>query len=460
MLTVRSNSLWFRLVLSAVIISTSVLLVAAFLLNAIFVHALQDNFDQKLRSDLDGILANVELSLNGKPVLQTQLADSRFSLPLSGWYWQISDSESNEVLVASPSLLESKIPSTSGATAPDKSGTSAYSAVDVGEKNLRVIYRVVDLFGSPKKFAIRISGNFDELNGEITSFQKTLFAVLTGLGITLLTALIFQVRFALQPLAEMRRQLNAVRGGQADRLGGNFPTEIQPLANELNLLVEANREVVDRARMQVGNLAHALKTPLSVIGNETRNSTSPLAKKLREQIVMMNNHITLYLDRARRAARAHTAGASTEVAPVVEALARTVQRIQHGRKIEFKIDIPTGLRFRGECQDLEEMLGNLLDNAGKWANKKSWVTAQIMPLDSKTARGWLELTVEDDGPGIPEDRRTDAVKRGQRLDETKMGSGLGMSIISETAAMYSGDLKLESSELGGLKARLKLPMVV
>lgn len=455
----RNNSLWFRLILSSALVSAALLLGAAFLLNAIFVAALQENFDQKLRADLDGILASVELAPNGRPGLQNQLADSRFSLPLSGWYWQVSDAQSNEVLLSSPSLLESKIQSAPVEPLQDKSGTSAYFAADVGAKNLRVVHRDVNLFGSERKFAFRISGNFDELNGEIASFQKTLFAVLSGLGLALLAALFLQTRFGLRPLSEMRRQMNAVRAGQAERLDGNFPSEIQPLANELNLLVEANGEIVDRARMQVGNLAHALKTPLSVISNETDGNSSPLAKKLHEQIEVMRGHINLYLDRARRATRAHAAGAVTEVAPVVEALARTVQRIQHGRKVEFLIDVPAGLRFRGEKQDLEEMLGNLLDNAGKWASTKTRISAHALPGAAPGARAWLEVLVEDDGPGIPAGRRSEALKRGQRLDETKTGSGLGMSIIAETAAMYSGELALESSQLGGLGARLKLPMV-
>ncbi len=446
----RSNSLWFRLIASSAAISAVLLLCAAFLLNGVFVRAVQQNFDQRLRSALDGLLANIELSSDGKLSLQNQLADSRFSLPLSGWYWQVGAADTGELLLASPSLLEQQIPQ----------GDANYSALDTKGNNLRVLRQEVSLFGAPKKYDIRVSGNFDELSGEIAAFQRTLFVLLAGLGLALLAALVMQVRFSLRPLADLRGEMNAIRGGQIDRLNGSYPNEIQPLANELNLLVEANREVVERSRMQVGNLAHALKTPLSVISNEIGASKSGLVVKLREQLDVMRDQVNLYLDRARRAARAQAAGATTEVAPIVEALARTVQRMQRDRRVNFQISVPAELRFRGEKQDLEEMLGNLLDNAGKWASHECKISAVSLKPETPDARAWFEVVVEDDGPGIQPHLREQALKRGQRLDETKSGSGLGMSIIAETAAMYAGVLTLETSVMGGLRARLKLPMVV
>ena len=456
----RSNSLWFRLIASSTAISAVLLLSAAFLLNAIFVHALEQNFDQRLRSALDGLLANIDLAANGKPVLQNQLADSRFALPLSGWYWQVRDTSTGEAYLASPSLLEQLIPTINNETSTDGAGLFAYSAQDAKGTNLRVIHQDISLFGKPQKYDVRVAGNFSELSGEIASFQHTLFGLLAGLGLALLGALVLQVRFALRPLVAMRHQMNDIRAGKIDHLDGNYPTEIQPLATELNLLVDANREIVNRARMQVGNLAHALKTPLSVITNEIGENASRLAKKMREQLDVMRNQINLYLERARREARAQTAGYSTEVAPVIEALARTVQRIRRDRKIDFQISVSPGLLFRGEKQDLEEMLGNLLDNAGKWAKSKCRVMAAPLAYENSDARAWLEITVEDDGLGIAPHQRDEALKRGQRLDETKSGSGLGMSIIIETATMYAGGMTLEASELGGLKAVVKLPRVV
>ena len=211
--------------------------------------------------------------------------------------------------------------------------------------------------------------------------------------------------------------------------------------------------------MQVGNLAHALKTPISVLTNEARDSKSPLATKVKEQIDVMRNQVNLYLDRARRAARAQTIGSSTDVEPVLQSLARTLQRINRDRNLTITVNAPVTLRFRGERQDLEEMVGNVMDNACKWAKSKIEVSAKLMPINTELGRLWLLISVEDDGPGIAAENRAEALKRGQRLDESKPGSGLGMSIILETTGMYAGKVELADSNLGGLLFNLQLPAV-
>jgi len=454
----RANSLWFRLIASSVAIAVVLLVSAALLLNALFVQALERNFDQRLRSALDGILANVELGPDGKPQLQTQLADTRFSLPLSGWYWQINLAGEPAKLASSPSLLEQQLLVTPGAVAtPDKDGIAAFSMRDQQGTNLRAISQSVKLFDGTKRFDFLVTGNFDELKNEILAFQRTLMLVLAALGLALLAALFLQVRFALGPLQEMQRQLNDIRSGKAEVLANNFPRELQSVADELNLVVQSNTEIMERARMQVGNLAHALKTPISVLNNEARLSKGPLATRVSEQLDLMRDQINLYLDRARRAARARAIGASTEVEPVLQAVARTVQRMNASRHLQIEVICPPSLRFRGERQDLEEMVGNLIDNAAKWCKSKIEIHAAPVAQGSD-GRAWLAITVDDDGPGIPADQRTAALERGQRLDESKPGSGLGMSIISETASMYSGALILGQAPLGGLRAALRLPM--
>jgi signal transduction histidine kinase len=227
------------------------------------------------------------------------------------------------------------------------------------------------------------------------------------------------------------------------------------VAEELNLLIQSNVEIVERARTQVGNLAHALKTPLSVLTNEAAAQDGPLAAKVREQAELMRGQVSLYLDRARRAARAQGIGAVTEVKPVLEALARTLERINRDKGVAVSVECPDALRFRGERQDLEEMVGNLLDNACKWAAGR--VSLVAAPAPEASGRSYLTIAVEDDGPGLPEDQRAQALKRGQRLDESKPGSGLGLSIVAETAAMYNGSVGLEDAGLGGLRAVLLLP---
>ena len=453
----RANSLWFRLIASSVAIAVVLLVSAALLLNALFVQALERNFDQRLRSALDGILANVELGPDGKPQLQTQLADTRFSLPLSGWYWQINAPGEAAKAASSPSLLEQQLAlPTAGTVVPDKDGIAVFSMRDQQGTNLRAISQSVKLFDGNKPFEFLVTGNFDELKNEILAFQRTLMLVLAALGLALLAALFLQVRFALGPLQEMQRQLNDIRSGKAELLAKDFPRELQSVADELNLVVQSNTEIMDRARMQVGNLAHALKTPISVLGNEARQGKGPLAAKVLEQLEVMRDQVNLYLDRARRAARARAIGATTEVEPVLQSVARTVQRMNLSRNLAISVTCPAALRFRGERQDLEEMVGNLIDNAAKWCKGK--IEIQAVPLAvGADGRTWFQIIVDDDGPGIPAAKRAAALERGKRLDESKPGSGLGMSIISETAAMYTGRLTLDQSHLGGLSAILKLP---
>ncbi len=238
----------------------------------------------------------------------------------------------------------------------------------------------------------------------------------------------------------------------------SFPVEIAPLARETNALIDANREIVERARTHVGNLAHALKTPLSVIMNEaTARGDDPLAVKVREQANVMRDQVQRHLERARIAARATVVGTVTEVAPVVTALARSMEKIHRDRGIAIDIEAPRDTRFRGERQDLEEMVGNLVDNACKWAQSR--VAVEVLPERAEAAGSTLRVVVDDDGPGLTATQREQvgAARRGNRLDETKPGSGLGLSIVVDLAALYGGALTLGTAPIGGLRAELVLP---
>jgi signal transduction histidine kinase len=280
-----------------------------------------------------------------------------------------------------------------------------------------------------------------------------LILALAILGFGLVLATFFQVRFGLLPLRAIRHDLAAIRSGDAESLEGELPDEIRPLQTELNALIQSNRDVVDRARTHVGNLAHALKTPLSVISNEARSHGGLLSDKVVEQAEIMRTQITHHLDRARVAARSGVIGDVTDVAPVLEALKRALDRIYGERGIKLEVHASPDLKFQGEKQDLEEMAGNLMDNACKWAKARVSVTADSGPGES------LTVTVDDDGPGLTKAERERAVKRGQRLDESKPGSGLGLSIVADLAHLYKGRFELEPSPNGGLRARLTLPVV-
>ncbi|MFL5259302.1 MAG: sensor histidine kinase [Hyphomicrobiales bacterium] len=454
----RLNSLSFRLAISAAALSVIVLVGSGLLLVNLFEHALERNFDARLRAVLDGLLANVQLASDGSPDMEGELADTRFSLPLSGWYWQVTPPEKSGLSdLASASLLEKRLtPDPADLADRDEEGIAHFYLTDANGTRLRGIEQRFKLFGSSNEMSFLVAGNFDELRTEELAFERTLVAVLSGLGLGLLAAIVVQVRYGLRPLRRMERRLSAIREGRADRLESDYPSEIQPVADELNLLINSNTAIVERARTQVGNLAHALKTPLSVLTNEARLQPGSLADKVSEQAGIMRDQLSLYLDRARRAARAKSLGSATEVEPVLIALARTLERIHRDKAVRISLASTPGLKFRGEKQDLEEMVGNLLDNACKWAAGHVSVAASssTRPGDSRSS---LAIAVGDDGPGLTPDQRTEALKRGRRLDETKPGSGLGLSIVAETAQMYGGSITLDRSELGGLAAILRLP---
>ena len=457
----RTNSLSFRLVFTSALVAIVLLVSAAFLLAYLFQSAVERNFDARLRAILDGLLANVELGTDGAPGMQGQIADPRFTLPLSGWYWQVSPPKDKALgELASESLLEKRlVPTEADLKIRDKGGVATFYIFDSKGNQLRAIERKFKLFGGEDEFSFLVAGNFDELKDEVSTFRRALYGVLALLGFGLLASILLQVRVALKPMQRMQQSLSAIRGGKAERLEGEFPSEMQPVADELNLLIHANTEVIDRARTQVGNLAHALKTPLSVLTNEAQGNKTEFGSKVSEQTQIMRDQVSLYLDRARRAARAQTIGSATDVEPVLAALGRTIMRINQDRGVKIEVSVESGLKFRGETQDLEEMAGNLIDNAAKWSNRAVKVSAAPLIDQADGTRNWLLITVDDDGPGLPAEKRGDAVKRGRRLDESKPGSGLGLSIVTETAGMYGGNVVLGDAELGGLRVQLRLPAV-
>jgi signal transduction histidine kinase len=315
---------------------------------------------------------------------------------------------------------------------------------------------LIDL-DSDGQFVVTIAGDAMEIAEEASLFNRSLFITLALLGLVFVLTAAFQVRFGLMPLRRISNSLHAIRTGRAERLTGEFPVEIEPLAREVNALIDTNRDIVTRARTHVGNLAHALKTPISVLLNETAGRSDPATEKVREQIGIMREQVQHHLERARIAARVAVPGTLIEVAPVVDAVVRTMQKIYRDRGLELAAKHEANVRFHGEQQDLEEMIGNLIDNACKWA--KSRVTIQVSgEFRDPAARLFFRMTVDDDGPGLkPEARQEVLTQRGRRLDESKPGSGLGLSIVSDLAHLYSGRLELGTAPPGGLRVELVLP---
>jgi signal transduction histidine kinase len=321
---------------------------------------------------------------------------------------------------------------------------------------LRALSLTVD-FTPAYKYNVLVAGDAGEMADEIDSFQRSVFLTLAVFGVGLILATLAQIRWGLRPLDNVRSGLAALRSGKETRFEGPFPAEIEPLATELNALLESNQQIIERARTQVGNLAHALKTPLSVITNEARSASGPLAVKVAEQAEIMRLQVNHYLDRAQIAARSKVIGVVTEVEPAVASLVRAMDRIHGDTGVEVTAEVPEGARFKGEKQDLEEILGNLVDNACKWAKSSVAVTVDYQKPEGEASPGRFVLFIDDDGPGLTAEQREDATRRGRRLDESKPGSGLGLSIVTDLVQLYDGTFRLDRSAAGGLRAEVELP---
>jgi signal transduction histidine kinase len=386
------------------------------------------------------------------------LGEPLFDLPLSGWYWQIETlGVPTPDLRSSRSLWDSSLARLGDNATTSFDGTRHGYVVGPEDQRLRMLERTVDL-GEDGRFLVVAAGDASEIDDEMRSFDRALLFTFAMLAMVLLFTTMFQVRFGLAPLKRISEALAAIRAGTAERLQGQFPVEIAPLARETNALLDANREIVERARTHVGNLAHALKTPLSVVLNEVAGRADDvLAAKVTEQANIMREQIAHHLERARIAARLKVVGSITEVVPVVLALARTMEKIHQQRGIVIDLDAANAVRFRGEQQDLEEMVGNLVDNACKWAQMRVSVEVLGERTDAATPLPMVRIVVDDDGPGLNPAEREEVARRGRRLDETKPGSGLGLSIVLELASLYGGSLQLGTAPIGGLRAELVLP---
>jgi len=453
----RPSSLATRLFVSATVWVVVVLLITGVVLSSVYRNATERAFDRRLNLYLRTLVAEVATPEEGSDHQSQSLGEPLFDLPLSGWYWQVirEDTPKPEVR-ASRSLWDKKLPKLEDQHIPlSASGVrQGYVAGPEGQ-DLRMVERPVDL-GADGKFLVTVAGDATEIYEETRAFDYYLFGTFAALTIGLLLTTVFQVRFGLAPLKRISDAIADIRSGRAERLEGSFPVEIAPLARETNALIEANREIVERARTHVGNLAHAVKTPLSVIVNEaTARGADPFATKILEQASMMRDQVAHHLERARIAARPTIVATVTEIEPVIEALGRTMEKIHRG--IDIEVSAPAAAKFRGERQDFEEMVGNLVDNACKWARAQVSIKVDVRTASDPERQAMLHIVVDDDGKGLSPEERAQVSRRGKRLDESKPGSGLGLSIVVDLAALYGGRLTLDAAPLGGLRAELTLP---
>jgi signal transduction histidine kinase len=455
----KTRSLAARLLLAAALWTAVILLMVGVTLSSYYHDLVERGFDQRLNVYLKALVGDLARE-SDLQTIQFNIGEPRFELPLSGWYWQIglrNVAGSDSVTRSSRSLFDRDLPFLIDQD-PEKDETATRDAYVAGpdNENLRQIERIIQV--GTARYVVAVAGETSEVDAEVAAFDQALEITFFLLGLGLVSTAALQVAYGLRPLTVISNQIAAIRGGQRERLEGTVPAEIAPLARELNALLDSNREIVERARTQAGNLAHAVKTPLSVIVNEANASADPMADKIREQAEIMRRQIEHHLDRARVTAGIVLVGATTKAGPVVEALARAMTKVHPQRDLMIDVQADDA-QFRGERHDLEEMVGNLLDNACKWTAGRILVTVARDAQADAFDRPWLRISVDDDGAGLTPEQREAALARGRRLDETKPGSGLGLAIVVDLARLYGGSLSLESAPLGGLRAQLRLPAV-
>ena len=456
----RGISLAGRLILLAAGWSVAALVVTGIALSALFHQAALSRFDLALNDTVDALYAGSTVGPGGQ-VIAPALTDARALRAYSGKYWQIT-APTPDGRLRQPSMARSRSLWDSELSGPPgfverlrRSPGQGVPFDSVGPVNepVRGIGMMVQLPGRTDPVIFLAAEDRTPVDRDVRRFAATTTLALVLLGIGLLGAVFVQVRIGLFPLFAMGREVGEVRRGKAQRLSTEYPRELAPLAGELNALLDHNQEVVERQRTHVGNLAHALKTPVSVMLAEAERNPGALAEVVSRQAEAMRGHVEHHLRRARAAARSQGSGERTEVASVLDELARALERIFRG-ETTIEWDAPDDLFFAGERQDLQEMAGNMIENACKWSRKRVRATAEPT-ADPRRFR----LVVEDDGPGLPPERRAEVLKRGARLDESAPGSGLGLSIVDELARAYGGSIELADSRLGGLKISLELPRV-
>ena len=440
----RTGSLWRRMILIAAIWIALLLAGGGFALDRVLTGAVTRNFDDQLEYVLNALLLSSEIGPDGEVMFNREPADQRFLEPYSGLYWQVSAPGREHF--PSRSLWDRRL--RYGAAHLDR-GIHAYDSAQFGDEKLRLVERDVKLPGSPVTWRFQVAQSRDGLNAQIDALRRTLVRsfLLLAVGLILLAAV--QTFYGLWPLRRVREEIAAMRAGRANRVGSAMPAEVAPLVEELNALVEHNERQAEEARRHAGNLAHALKTPLTVIMNAATAGSDDLADTVVREARTMRRQVDHHLARARAVGRRGSAHSRAAVWPSVESVERAVRRLYPHVRIDVAGDKAATAHI--ERQDLDEMMGNLVENAAKYGGGSVFVTVGVQA-------GFVEILIEDDGIGIPEEARSRIFDRGVRLDTGKPGTGLGLAIVRDVAEIYDGTVTLEESEdLGGLMVRLRLP---
>jgi len=439
------KSLSARLTALAAVWTVALLLAGGFVLSIAVEKTVERNLDERMNSIVLALVSSVAFDTDGAAILARPIADERFAQVFSGWYWQVSDGQS--VLLRSRSLWDQNL----SLILPPQNDIEGNLALGTGPRNqsIRILTRQIIFPERDRPLTFAVALPTSEIRREVEPFNHLLIIALGILGVGLLIAILLQVTLGLRPLRHLRRDLDAVRTGRAEQLSPSYPGEIRPLVEAMNAVLTTNADVVRRARGHAADLAHGLKTPLSIVKTEARNLPTETYTRINEQTARMQRLIDHHLSRAATGADKYTM-ARTQLRPVAEEIRVGLLRLFADRNLDITLNIDGDIHFRGERGDLEEMLGNLLENACKW-------TKTIVRMNATEGNGFCHIRIQDDGPGLAPEKIRLATERGRRFDEREAGSGLGLSIVNELATLYGGTLTLETGESGGLSVELIIP---
>jgi signal transduction histidine kinase len=424
------------------------LVATGFLLTDLYSRALDNSLSDSLDFQVESLAA--ALLETGDPLSEEiGVTDPRFDRPRSGWYWIIRDADGT-LYNLSTSVVGITLPAMMGP--PDGRGRRTAVVDDAFGTRLRVVERTVTL--GQQSYQIVVTGNLSQILELVQGFRGQTFIVLGAVGVMLAIMSAIVARFAMRPISRLSRAIESVREGESVAITGTYPREIAPLAEEVNELLRSNAQIIERARNQVGNLAHGLKTPIAVLRNEAAHKKGALADVVLAESDKMSSLVSTYLERARLAARTSVVGKKADSTMIMLRLTRVMRKIHPDVTIAFQRPDASLPWFRGDEADLEEMAGNLLDNACKWS--RGQVGVRLSSERSDTG-AMLLIRIDDNGPGLSEDDAQKVLRRGVRLDEKTPGSGLGLDIVKELVDVYGGSLALKRSALGGLSAELRLP---
>lgn len=448
------NSLALRVITLSTVLAVIALVAIGAVISALYRDSSEQAFKDLLAAQLFNLIGSVGVAGDGRLDGSPDLGDYRYTVPDSGWYWSVTPVTGGVSGELHSLSLTGKLQGPSTEKVPfDAQYRRSYQMPGRAGEQLEVLESEIYLDEAKGAVRFRVMGNRSELEGKIGAFERQIYLYLFLFGAGMIAINALAIRFGLRPLDRVRTALSAITAGTADRLEGRFPDEIEPLVSEMNTLIENNQSIVERARTQVGNLAHSLKTPLAVLTNESHAIGGNRGKLLADQARSMQTQIDHYLQRARIAAQRNTVTHRTDAVEALTRMVRVMAKLNQEKTISFA---PLGkqIMFAGEKEDFEEIIGNLLENACKWA--KSSVGVHIETGAGKDGRQVMRVQIEDDGPGIPPEKADEVLKRGKRLDEKTPGSGLGLSIVSELVSEYGGRLELNKSRLGGLAAIVEL----